>query len=66
MGGKLDCDKTSTVTARVRLSDNQAMLDFIRNSDSTRFQLIFNFASKLFSVSYYDGTSWNARELESW
>ena len=66
MDGKLNCTKTNTVTARVNLSNTQAILDFVRNSDNARYQLIFNFESKAFSVSYYNGTTWDQRTIESW
>ena len=35
-------------------------------SDGTQFQLIFKFDKKRIDAAYYDGSSWNTKELVSW
>lgn len=56
------------MTARMSLSalGTQAILGITRNSDETRFQLIFDFELKKLAISYYNGTTWEQRDIENW
>lgn len=48
------------------LSSMQAILDITRTTDSTRFQLIFDFEAKKLAIAYFNGSTWSQKDLETW
>lgn len=63
---KLQCYSIEQMTAKMSLSETQAILDIIRVNDNTRIQLIFNFSGKKLAVSYFDGSTWSQKDLATW
>lgn len=63
---KLQCYSIEQMTAKMSLSETQAILDIIRVDDNTRIQLIFNFSGKKLAVSYFNGSTWSQKDLATW
>lgn len=63
---KLQCYSFEQMTAKMSLSETQAILDIVQTTDNTRFQLIFNFSGKKLAVSYFNGSSWSQKDLATW
>ena len=63
---KLQSNSIEQMNAKMMLSSTQAILDIIRTTDNTRFQLIFNFDAKKLAISYFNGSAWSQKDIETW
>lgn len=63
---KLQSNSIEQMNAKMMLSSTQAILDIIRTTDNTRFQLIFNFDAKKLAISYFNGSVWSQKDIETW